>query len=150
MNDWTSWLLWADREKFRYLGEGFRGEHAQLEAWDMLLGLICVLGGLLALWGLSKFVARRERAARVYSPDGLFRQLCKAHALDRASSRALMRLAVQEQLEHPARLFLEPERFDRSSPLVDGQRPLYQQLQRRIFGSSATEDHIGMLPAQSS
>ena len=137
MNDWTSWLLWADRDKFRALGENFRGENARLDAHDVLLGLAVLTGVVVALWLLSQYVARREHARRTYSLRGLFNELCRAHNLDRAASKALWRLAQQEQLEHPARLFLEPERFDRESPLVAENREAYRKLQRQIFGEPA-------------
>ena len=134
MNSWTHWLLWADRERIRAMSENFRGEGARLDTDDVLIGLACLTGLALAGWALARYVAFRERARRVYSPRGLFDQLCQAHGLDRASCKALLRLAQQEQLEHPARLFLEPDRFDRPSAAIAESRDSYKQLQRRIFG----------------
>lgn len=135
MNDPLRWLLWADRGKLaRSMGENFRGENAQLDIADVWIGLAIVAVLAVALLLLSKYVARRERARRFYSPQGLFNQLCQAHGLDRSGCKALWRLARQEELEHPARLFLEPERFDRPSSVVDADREAYRQLRSRLFG----------------
>ena len=134
MND-TSWLLWADRGKLaRSMGENFRGENAQLDIVDVWIGLGVVTVLAVVVLVLSQYVARRERARRCYSPHGLFNQLCQAHGLDRSACKALWRLARQDELEHPARLFLEPERFDRPSAVVDADREAYRQLRGKLFG----------------
>ncbi len=134
MNNWTQGLLLADRQRMSALGENFRGESSQLSTNEWLLALAGLGLVLLALWGLARHIAQRGRARRLYSPRGLFDQLCQAHGLDRASAKMLWRLSQQEQLEHPARLFLEPERFDRLSDAISESRDAYKQLQRRIFG----------------
>jgi hypothetical protein len=133
MSDWTSWLLWADREKFRQMGEGFRGEHAKIEMSEVLIALACLTAVIIALWLLSVYLARRERFRRTYSPRGLFNDLCQAHGLDRTGRTALWRLAREQQLEHPARLFLEPERFDEPSAAADEQGQTYRQLKLKLF-----------------
>ncbi len=135
MNDWTSWLLWADRDlKFRHMGEGFRGEHAQVETGEILIALVCLAGLIVALCLLSRYVARRERSKRTYSPRGLFNELCQAHGVDRAGRTALWRLSKEQQLEHPARLFLEPERFEEASSTTGTDGETYRHLKLRLFG----------------
>jgi hypothetical protein len=135
MNDPLRWLLWADRGKLaRSMGENFRGENAQLDIVDVWIGLAVVTAVAVVLLLVSKFVARRQSTKRSFSPPGLFNQLCQAHALDRAATKALWRLARQDELEHPARLFLEPERFDRPSPVIEADRETYRQLKSRLFG----------------
>jgi hypothetical protein len=138
MNDWTSWLLWADRDKFRHMGEGFRGENAQVETSEILIALVCLAGLIIALWVLSSYVARRERSKRTYSPRGLFHQLCQAHGLDRAGRTALWRLSKKQQLEHPARLFLEPERFEEPSVGTGHEGETYRQLKLKLFAELPT------------
>ena len=127
MNDWNSWLLLADRDKFRHMGEGFRGEHAQVGTGEILIALACLCGLIAGLWALSRYVARREHSRRTNSPRGLFHELCQAHGLDRSGRSALWRLSRKQELEHPARLFLEPERFDRTGDP-------YRQLRSKLFG----------------
>ena len=134
MSNWTRWHLLADREKFRYMGENFRGEQARVDTHDVLLALLCLAALVFALWLLSAYVARREKARRTYSPRGLFQRLCQAHGLDRASRKKLWQLAQQERLEHPAQLFLEPERFTKPSPLISRDAETYRALMRQLFG----------------
>jgi hypothetical protein len=135
MIDPTRWLLWADRGKLaRSMGENFRGENAQLDITDVTIGLsiLAVLAVVVLL--LSRFMAKRELARQSYSPRDLFHQLCHAHSLDRAACKALLRLAQQEELEHPARLFLEPERFNRPGAATDAEGNVYRQLRNKLFG----------------
>ena len=131
MNKLTSWLLWADRDKFHQMGDNFRGEHAQVDTNEILIALLCLSCVVIALWLLSQYVARRERSKRLYSPWRLFKELCQAHGLDRSHRQALKRLARQQQLEHPARLFLEPERFEQAASTQE--RELYLQLKSKLF-----------------
>jgi hypothetical protein len=142
MNDLSGWLLWGDRGKLaRSMGENFRGENAQLDIVDVTIGLAIVTGLAMALLVLSKYVARRERARRTFSPRDLFKQLCQAHQLERSECKALWRLAQQDQLEHPARLFLEPERFDRPGTAVDADRETYRRLRSKLFDATLSHEH---------
>ena len=45
------------------------------------------------------------------SPRGLFRELCRAHRIDRAGRRLLKRLAVARGVSPPVLLFVRPECF---------------------------------------
>jgi len=57
-------------------------------------------------------IIRRRRAKRLPNPRRLFKELCRAHRLDRLSRRRLWRLARTACPEQPARMFLEPEKLD--------------------------------------
>jgi len=110
-------------------------EVAPIDAW-MLVAYS--LGGILALAVMSILWhgwAQRER--RPYtSPSRLFAQLCRAHALDRASRRVLVAVARHQKLGNPSRLFLEPQRWQ-DGPLghVLLQYPKHvERLRRRLFG----------------
>src|SRR5438045_2512532 len=94
--------LWADMELFRSLGSGFRGDRAKLTGGDFFawLGIIVVSGLALAL--LSKLIARQERRRRFNNPRALFRDLCRAHQLDRTTRTLLRRLARHWKLPQPA------------------------------------------------
>lgn len=95
------------------------------------LGLILAAAVSIAAWTIWRSLARRAQARRRYSPHELFCQLCEAHGLDRTQRRALCRLAQQQQLEHPGRLFLEPERFEA------GEGPVLAKIKERLFADSA-------------
>ncbi len=70
------------------------------------------------------------------NPWALFRSLCKAHGLRRSSRRMLKQLAHWQRLEHPSRLFVEPERFEtvNLSPTLQSQTSAIHALRDRIFG----------------
>jgi hypothetical protein len=139
MSNCTTWLLWAQQDKFRSLGANFRGEHARIDMSEIVIGLTCLTAAIIAFWLLGAYLARRERFRRTYNPRGLFHELCHAHGLDRAGRTALWQLARQQELEHPARLFLEPERFDEPSRAPDEQGETYRRLRLKIFDESSGE-----------
>lgn len=125
----TNWMvfLWAQQGRFRPLGEGNPGESSPLELDGAVVGVIVLAVASVALWTIWQYVARKERARRAYSPQHLFRQLCQAHGLDRAERKVLGRLVEQQGLEHPGRVFLEPERFDGDSG------PMLVKIKERLF-----------------
>lgn len=134
MSEWMPLVLLAQHDRIRALGENFRGEHARVSTHEVLLGLALLACGVVGLWMLSQHLARREKALRLYSPRRLFKQLCDAHGLPRAARKTLKRLAHVHELENPARLFLEPERFDISEGQSVQQQEAYRALKRKLFG----------------
>jgi hypothetical protein len=81
---------------------------------------------------------------RYNNPRALFRALCRAHRLDLGSRRLLDRLARQQRLADPARLFLEPERFELNNlgPTLKSQQARFVTLRDRLFTepSAASRD----------
>jgi hypothetical protein len=113
------------------------GDDGELDIWligGASLGAIVVLG--LAAW-LWKWWGDRERQPYT-SPNRLFTQLCRVHALDRTSRRALLAVARHQHLGNPSRLFVEPDRWH-DGPLghVLTQYPKHiERLRRRLFGAA--------------
>jgi hypothetical protein len=113
------------------------GDDAELDIWllaGMSLGAIVVLGVIAWAW---KWFSERERRPYV-SPNRLFAQLCRAHALDRTSRRALLAVARHQKLGNPSRLFIEPDRWH-DGPLghVLVQYPKHvERLRKRLFGAA--------------
>ena len=128
-------LLWADMELFRSLGSGFRGKRAHFSSDDLYAFVGIVVGCVIAAVVLSKLLARQERQRSFHSPWALFRQLCKAHALDWRTCWLLWKIARAHQLAHPARLFLEPERFDLVGlgPDFASQADQIEELREQLF-----------------
>ena len=112
----TSWFynaaLLAQAGRAAELSRNFRGSRARFGFGDVLIvvGIFIAVGAL--VWVLSQFLSRQDRTGRYNQPKRLFRQLCQAHDLDRASRLLLQRLARHQGLDDPARIFLEPERFN--------------------------------------
>jgi hypothetical protein len=92
------------------LSDEFR--HRQLTLAHVLLGAAVLLGVIIAASAISSVLKSRDPYRIVNSPLRLFWELCRAHKLRWRECWWLWRLARAERLRDPARLFLEPERFD--------------------------------------
>jgi hypothetical protein len=130
-------LLLADRNIYRELGSGFRAKRDSFQFSDLIPWLIvtaAVLGGLAVL---ARIVARREKQA-FNSPRALFNELCKAHGLDLASRQLLRRLARAADIRQPARMFVEPQRFEPTNLPSDlrAQWPAIEALRAKLFAQT--------------
>lgn len=128
-------MLLADRSLLRDMGSGFRDKRENQGGSDMLLWIGIVVGVFLAIALVAHFVARRDKRQIFNSPRGLFRALCRAHQLDFASRRLLRWIARDQQIEPPARLFLEPEQFEpeNMSPALNARAAQILALRKRLF-----------------
>lgn len=129
------WLLLADIDLFRSLNQQFSGANFRFGWMHVLVGL-GILGGISAgVWLLNRLAHREGGQRRYNSPPALFRALCRAHGLSRGNRRLLKQLARHQQLADPARLFLEPERFDTPNlgPALKAQRARLQAIREQLF-----------------
>ncbi len=107
-----SWFaVFAQQSRIADLGRNFRGAEARLTSGDLLIFAGIVVGAA-ALVLVLKRLAQGGPKRRCNSPSKLFRELCRLHGLDHGNRALLTRLAKQQQLDHPGRLFVESERFD--------------------------------------
>ncbi|HVW36808.1 MAG TPA: hypothetical protein VHB99_05870 [Pirellulales bacterium] len=130
-------LLFADQaDVLRSMSRGFHGKDAELDLGTMLSCLLVAAAFFIAIGLLSRWAAPKERSGSYRSPRALFRGLCRAHGLDAAQRRLLLRLARSRQMPQPAGLFLQPECFAAStlSPELQGQNEALQSLCATIFG----------------
>jgi len=130
-------LLVGQADRLQSMGNRFRGRSAEFNSDDLVTGLILVAAVALAVFILARLRARQEKRGTYNNPWALFRELCKAHQLDRASCRLLRELARSQRLDQPARLFLEPERYEPSqlSPQLAKQVEALRELRDRLIGS---------------
>jgi hypothetical protein len=130
-------LIRAQQTPWRSMGSGLRGSRARFDMGDLVTGLLIVAALLLGVILLSRYLARQDRGRVFHNPQALFRSLCKAHGLDRQSRQLLWRIARWQRLNHPARLFLEPTRFDAAnlSPQLAQQMATIESLRARLFGA---------------
>ena len=128
-------ILLAQQGRIADLSRNFRGDHAQLSSTDLLVasGALLLVACLVTL---LQRLARPKPPRPLYSPSRLFRDLCRLHGLDRTSRRLLCRLAHYQKLDHPGRLFVEPERFEPENlgPLASHLQR-YREIRERLFGS---------------
>ncbi|REK23360.1 MAG: hypothetical protein DWQ42_15470 [Planctomycetota bacterium] len=139
MSGWFSGTsLLAQSSRLESLSSGLRGKAVDSNGTEVLIGFAIVAGLVLLGCGAYALWSRGERSGHFNNPKELFRSLCRAHELDRASRRFLKQLAVHQRLAQPARLFLEPERFeaDNLGPGLQSQRDLASELQRRLFATA--------------
>ena len=112
MLSWDQVMLLAQSSRLRALGSGVRGRRAQFDSGDLFTMVVVLAVFVVGLVVHSKLMSRQERRRSFTSPGELFRALVKAHGLDRSSRRLLRQIASYQRLAEPARLFLEPERFE--------------------------------------
>lgn len=129
------WLL-GDLDRLQSMGNRFRGRSAEFHFDDLLTGLLLVALAALGVYVLSRLRARQEKRGSYHHPWALFHELCKAHKLDRPSCKLLRELARWQKLDQPARLFLEPERYEPASlsPRLAAQSETLQALRERLIG----------------
>jgi hypothetical protein len=130
-----NFLLLAERNVFRDLGSGFRTKRETFQPSDLIAWIIVAVMVITVLAILARVVARREKQS-FDSPRALFQELCRAHRLDFANRQLLKRLARAAGVKQPARLFLEPQRFEPRNLPKDLQEkwPIIESLRSRLFG----------------
>ena len=134
----ASLYLLADRSLFRDMGSGFRDKRENMNGTDLVLWMLAVVAVFVVIGIVAKIVARRDKRQLYNSPRGLFRQLCKAHGLERGNRALLRKLAHQQGLAQPARLFLEPDRFQAENVGAARlqEQPALDALKQRLFGAN--------------
>ncbi|MBX7167331.1 MAG: hypothetical protein K1X74_13455 [Pirellulales bacterium] len=99
-------------DKFQQMGAELRRRTTEGTGDDLfLLGVVALIVPLFVV-ALFALVRMQERRESLNSPKALFRELCKAHQLTGSQRNLLKHLAAGHNLTDPARIFLEPERFD--------------------------------------
>lgn len=128
-------ILLAQGSRLDSLASGVRRKSNSFDGTDVLIGFAILAGVILAGSLLYMIMNRGERNTRCNSPKKLFRTLCRTHQLDRASRRILRQMASHQRLGQPARLFLEPERFEavNLSPALRSQNEKVGELQAKLF-----------------
>ncbi len=104
--------LLAQFSKWQRLGDGLHRSRGRVEFADMLPYLIgmAVLGaGIAAVVAYLKY---NDLSKPCDDPQKLFRELCRAHGLDRGSQRLLRQLATSLGLTQPAEVFLTPSALE--------------------------------------
>jgi hypothetical protein len=109
--DVISYILFAQRSRGESFSEGFR-ERAHLGREDVLLGLLIAVAMIAGIWAFLRLMDARRRRRGYNNPWQLFWALCKAHGLNWSDSWLLRRVAREQRLAAPGRLFLEVDRWE--------------------------------------
>jgi len=132
-------LLFAQRSAVEELasrmGDSFREPGLRLDGSQMIAVILGALAILAVFWGLRRWLGGDDDRKTYFSPRKLFSDLCAAHGLTRKESRLLRSLARAQGLADPARLFLEPERFDPEAlgPALARESDPLRALRERLF-----------------
>jgi hypothetical protein len=127
--------LLAQDSRLDHLTSQFRSNRSRLDGDDLLLGLLILAIVVLLVWSAAVATQWADRTRRRPSPARLFLRLCRAHRLGWRDGLLLWRLAKSQRLTDPARLFLEPERFEKTqvpAPL-QAQAGRLIELRRALF-----------------
>jgi hypothetical protein len=124
------------------LGGGFRGNRATPDWITFVLVVAVVVAAIGVVWLVSRHLSLKE-AGKYHNHRGLFRELCRAHRLCWSDQRLLLVVARQQGVAVPARLFLEPDRFDpeRLENLKVVQRNRVAELHETLFRADTGAEH---------
>jgi hypothetical protein len=141
--------LWAADPRLEKFTQEFRGREPQVGARGIMIGLLLLALMIVSLWILARVIERRSGRKPFDSSLGLFVSLCAAHQLRWRQRWLLWRLARAWRLAEPARLFVEPHRFETKS-LGERLAPRAAELKeiaQRLFAEPAVADNHGQSPA---
>ncbi len=135
-------VLLAQQDPLQNIAEEFKGREARLESGYLWTGLWILLGIVAALFLLAKLFHLCEKRRPTNSSIRLFLSLCRAHRLRWSERWLLWRVAREQQLKDPGRLFLEPERLDPAnlSPVLQLRAARLEGIRSRLFAGVPTED----------
>ncbi len=127
--------LLAQFSKWERLGDNFRRTRPPIELTDFVPYIfgVLLLGGIVA--AIIAYRRRNDLSRPCSDSQKLFRELCLAHNLDRASQKLLSRLAEAYRLGQPAEVFVTPRVFatDQLSKQFQGEATQISELGRRLF-----------------
>ncbi len=147
-------IVLAQQSRWRSLGRGVRGKSSNFDTGDIVIALSVLAGIAVAIWLLANLLDRNDRRRRYNRPRALFRDLCRVHDLNYGRRRLLRQIARWQRLRQPARLFLEPERFEPGnlSPRLRLRTEQVTALRDKLFAvvPDAVEPDASQDPTQSS
>jgi hypothetical protein len=128
-------LMLAQIDRFSGLRDRFSGPRARFGMDDAITGIVAILAFAVVLYLVNRWYNRYSGRQSYNSPSAMFRELCNAHSLDRKTRQLLMRVAHWQGLAQPARLFLEPERFEPAnlSPELERYSAELFELRSKLF-----------------
>ena len=138
MNAWPSiniqLLAQIDRLQ-QGLRNRFSGPRAKFGTEDAITAIGAIVAVAIVLYFVNRWHNRHSGRHSYNNPQAMFGELCKAHNLDRKTAQLLKRVASWQRLEQPARLFLEPERFEPAnlSPELERYSAELLELRSKLF-----------------
>ena len=129
--------LLAGQGRYMHMGRRFRRGSSNFDTADLvtLLGVLAIVAAL--GWLITRYLKLREKR-HASSAQHLFVELCRAHQLDWPSRQLIQSLAKAHGLTNPARIFVEPHRFnaDKLGPAFANCETRLTELRRQLFAES--------------
>ena len=129
--------LLAKEGRYMHMGRRFRRGSSSIDTADLvaLLGIIAMVVAI--AWLAARYIKLREKR-NASSAQHLFHELCRAHRLDWSSRKLIQSLARAHGLADPARVFVEPHRFnaDKLGSAFANYEPRLAELRQQLFAES--------------
>lgn len=127
--------LLAQYSRWERLGDGLhrsRGRMDFIEVLPYLIGLVVLAAVVAAAVAYFKY---QDLSKPCNDPNRLFRELCRAHGLDRANRKLLWQLASLAGFAQPAEVFLTPAVFEANQlpEQLRGEQERVMELRGRLF-----------------
>ncbi len=135
--DFSYFQLLAGGSRLESMGKQFRKGSKTFDSGDLVLWLIAVAAIILVFWLLVRYKEQQDGPDRTNSPRRLFRELRQAQRLTLADRWLLWRIARWQRLSQPAKLFLEPERYEPAnlSPRLRSRTKQLAKLRDKLFSA---------------
>jgi hypothetical protein len=104
--------LLAQYSKWQRMGDGLHRSRGRADFSDLLPYLLGIAVVCAIIAAVVAYIKHNDLSQPCDNPNKLFRELSRAHGLDRSSQRLLRRLASYAGLSQPAMVFLTPTVFD--------------------------------------
>lgn len=128
-------ILFADQQAIRNVMRGLHHKPNEFDSSGLATALMMLCLFFVCAWGFARVFVKPENRSAGKGPQGLFRELCRAHGLTFRDWWLLRRLARQHLLSEPALLFLDPRPFE-AAVAGDAWRktaPRLRELRSRLF-----------------
>lgn len=111
----------------------FKQGNANIPWEQMVLPTVIVILCAVGFFAVRLLLTARRRTP-IASDRALFRELCRAHQLDRAATRALSQLVRRAELASSASIFVRPELFGDCALAADARHAVaLKRLAERLF-----------------
>lgn len=131
---WQAAILLANSKFFEGVKHQFSPSRRRFDS-DQFVMILSILGlAIFGFWLLSKLLAIQESRRSYTSPRRLFLELCRGHGLAWGQIWSLWRAARCQRLDDPARIFVDPDCFNREllGPVLFN---AVEPIRRKIFGN---------------
>lgn len=125
--------LLAQRHNWERLGDRLSGDNANLQLSELGWIVAFIVAVLLLVWWLQRLTQVFEGRTARPQPGRLFRELCRAHSLNRSERLLLNNLATATGQEQAVHLFMRCDLFDESK--LPGEATALAELREKLFAA---------------